>query len=43
MWVVYDEYTGYSSEDLRFGSVCEAGDFIEASEDPLTWRIRYED
>lgn len=43
MWVVYDEYTGEAREEWRFAGIEEAAEFIENSDYPLTYRIRYED
>jgi hypothetical protein len=42
MWIVYDEYDR-DAEQHEFYSVQDAGDWVEASDDPLTWRIQYID
>jgi hypothetical protein len=44
MWYVYDEYAeGDLAREYEFSSIQEAGDWIEASDDPLTYRIGYRD
>lgn len=43
MWVVYEYGTGWSSEDMRFATVQEAGEWIADSGDTWLYSIRYED
>lgn len=43
MWVVYEKDTGWTDEDMRFGDIDAAGEWILESGHEWLYAMRYED
>lgn len=43
MWVVFNQETGESTEDMRFYFYGIAVEFIGEQDNPSAWDLRYED
>lgn len=43
MWYIYDEYDDSATVIAEFHTLADAGDWVEQSDDPLTYRIGYRD